>query len=233
MKIFQSKYIQKDLFTVYQLDMLKQRIPAKIPKGTKIEKLKVFGRRLPYALFWYVGRSIRQNFNLFWFKTIGRYGFSSIGKNCVIDGFPSFIWPCSKIKLQNNVRIGKNCVFQGGPNSTIILKNRVTINNGCVITSLFSIEIGENTSIGEYTSIRDYNHAFDNLAVPIKDQGYQGGPIIIGNNCWIGRGCAILPGVVIEEGVIIGANSVVTRNIPANSIAVGSPAKVIKMRTND
>jgi acetyltransferase-like isoleucine patch superfamily enzyme len=53
-------------------------------------------------------------------------------------------------------------------------------------------------------------------------------PIVIGNNVYIGYGCIILPGVTIGDNVVIGANSIVSRDIPSNSVAVGSPARVIK-----
>lgn len=202
-------------------------------QGTVLQKMKAFGFRLPFALIWYTSRWFRQNINLLWMKTFGRYGFRHIGKNVAIDGMPEFVWPCADIRLMNNVRIGKRCVFQGFPESVIILEDRVTINDGCYITSAFSITIGKGTSVGEYTSIRDYNHKFDDITKLIKDQDYFGAPIEIGEGCWIGRGCIILPGVMIGAGAVIGANSVVSKDIPPYSIAVGAPAKVIKMRVNE
>ena len=57
------------------------------------------------------------------------------------------------------------------------------------------------------------------------------GDIVIGDYVWIGGGAIILPGVTIGEGSIIGAGSVVSRDIPPYSVAIGSPAKVIKHRT--
>ena len=55
--------------------------------------------------------------------------------------------------------------------------------------------------------------------------------ITIGDDVWIGANCVILPGVHIHNGAVIGAGSVVTKDIPANAIAVGNPAKIIKYRT--
>jgi len=205
---------------------------ARPATGSTLQKMRAFGPRLPFALVWYFGRWIRQKFNLIWMLTAGRYGFRYIGKNVAIDGMPEFIWPCADIRLMDNVRIGKRCVFQGAPQSKIIIGNKVSINDGCYITSLFSITIGESTSIGEYTSIRDYNHKFDDVHVTIKNQDYYGAPIEIGKDCWIGRGCIILPGVIIGDGAVIGANSVVSKDVPAYSVVAGVPAKVIKMRNN-
>lgn len=199
-------------------------------KGSLTEKISRFGFKLPFACFWYLGRFLKQSFLIIYFKTIGRYGFSKIGSGTIIDGWITFIWPCADIQLGRNSRVGKNCVFQGAPTSKIKIGSQVTINDGCYLTSLFSIKIGDRTAIGEHTSIRDYDHCFENPSVPIKEQGYCGAPIEIGRDCWIGRGCMITAGVTIGEGSVIGANSVVTSNIAPFSVAVGSPARVIRVR---
>lgn len=62
----------------------------------------------------------------------------------------------------------------------------------------------------------------------VNDRPLSSKPVVIENNVWIGELCSVLPGVTIGENSIIGANSVVTKSIPANSITVGNPAKVIK-----
>ncbi|WP_032599622.1 DapH/DapD/GlmU-related protein, partial [Bacteroides fragilis] len=54
------------------------------------------------------------------------------------------------------------------------------------------------------------------------------GPVVIGNNVWIGEGASILPNVTIGDNSIVAAHAVVTKNIPANSIAVGCPARIIR-----
>lgn len=186
---------------------------------------------LASSFAWYIARFIRHGVLRVFFKTIGKYGFRKIGRSVVIDGLPEFLYPGADIKLGDYVRIGKRCVFQGSANSSISIGRRVSINDGCYITSLFSIEIGAGTSIGEYCSIRDYNHGFADATKSVKDQGYYGGPIKIGENCWIGRGAIVLPNVNIGSGVVIGANSVVLDDIPDGAVAVGAPARVIRIRT--
>lgn len=198
--------------------------------GSIIERLNRFGYFLPFALLWYTARYLRQTFWLIFFKTIGRYAFRQVGKGVKIDGMPDIIWPCADIRIGNFVRVGKRCVFQGSPSSRILIDDMVTINDGCYLTAMFAITIGEGTSIGEYTSIRDYNHKFDDLSVSIKNQDYYGAPIEIGKDCWIGRGCMILPGVVIGNGAVVGANSVVTKDVPPYAVVAGIPAKIIKQR---
>ena len=117
--------------------------------------------------------------------------------------FPPFYTDCGK-----NIKIGKN----------------VFINACCRFQDQGGIEIGDGSLIGHNTTIATLNHDFN----PAKRQNLTPSPVKIGKNVWIGSDCTILPGVIIGDGSIIGAGSVVTKSIPANTIAVGNPARVIK-----
>lgn len=87
------------------------------------------------------------------------------------------------------------------------------------------VMIGENTAIAAHvqitTSTHDYHHR------PYRNNRIDE-PIIIGKNVWIGGGAIILPGVSIGDNAVVGAGSVVTKNIPENSLAYGIPARIIK-----
>lgn len=95
------------------------------------------------------------------------------------------------------------------------------------------IHIGDDTMIASNVLITTENHGIDSAAVPYRLQKIVIGDVWIGKNCWIGEKSIILPGVKIGDNSIIGAGSVVTRSIPKNSLAVGSPARVIKTRGPD
>lgn len=97
------------------------------------------------------------------------------------------------------------------------------------------IEIGNNVLFGSRCYITDHNHGIYNGShpdspdtIPSERPLTEDGEVIIGDRCWIGDNVVILPNVHIGEGVIIGANSVVTHDIPAETIAVGAPAKPVK-----
>jgi acetyltransferase-like isoleucine patch superfamily enzyme len=75
--------------------------------------------------------------------------------------------------------------------------------------------------------ITDVNHGIAQGEL-IRKQSLVSKPVRIGNDVWVGAGCSMLPGVTIGDGAVIGARAVVTHDIPAGAIAVGSPAKVIK-----
>jgi acetyltransferase-like isoleucine patch superfamily enzyme len=92
-----------------------------------------------------------------------------------------------------------------------------------------SIYIGSHVLFAAYVMITDHFHTYENINVPIMHQlVYSHGPVIIQDDSWIGFGCHILSGVTIGKHCVIGANSVVTKNIPAYSVVAGSPAEIIK-----
>ena len=114
----------------------------------------------------------------------------------------------------------------------IKIGNNVNIQTDCHISAINSVIIEDNVLIASFVYISDHSHGtcdyFESLISPIKRRLYSKGAVCIGKNVWIGEKATILPGVTVGEGSIIGANSVVTKNIPAYSIACGTPARVIK-----
>lgn len=92
------------------------------------------------------------------------------------------------------------------------------------------ITIGESCLIGPNVVMRTAGHRFDDPRVPIRQQGHIVGDINIEDNVWIGASAVVLGGVHIGTGAVIGAGAVVTRDVAAMAIAVGIPAKVIKLR---
>ena len=99
-------------------------------------------------------------------------------------------------------------------------------NHNLVILDGAKVEIGDNVFIAPNCCITTAGHPIN---IDERNRGLEYAyPIKIGNNVWIGAGVNILPGVTIGDNVTIGAGSVVNKSIPANSIAVGNPCKVIK-----
>ncbi|AZI56563.1 DapH/DapD/GlmU-related protein [Epilithonimonas vandammei] len=114
----------------------------------------------------------------------------------------------------------------------IILGNNININDDCHIACIEKIEIGNNVLIAGKVFISDHLHGdtfYDTLKIAPSDRNLiTKGGVFIEDDVWIGENVSILPGVRIGKGSVIGANSVVTKNIPKYSIAVGSPARCIK-----
>lgn len=97
-----------------------------------------------------------------------------------------------------------------------------------VICARKSITIGTDCLIAEHVSIRDQDHGFG-VGLITSKASYITSPISIGDNVWIGAKTTVTKGVTIGDNSVIGANSVVTCDIPANSVAVGVPARVIRL----
>lgn len=88
------------------------------------------------------------------------------------------------------------------------------------------IYVGDYTMIGPNVTIATAGHP---IQPELRRKGMQYNmPVHIGNNCWIGAGAIILPGVTIGENTVIGAGSVVTKDIPANVVAVGNPCRILR-----
>ena len=102
-----------------------------------------------------------------------------------------------------------------GRNTTILCVNKVTIGDDCMFAS--------------NCFVSDENHGMDpSSGVRYEKQKLTTKPVVLGRNVWVGEKAIILPGVTVGDNAIIGAGSVVTKDVPANTIAVGNPAKVIK-----
>ncbi len=103
------------------------------------------------------------------------------------------------------------------------------LNLGVMIAALELVEIGDHCMFANGCFVTDGDHRFDDPLRPVPWQGFTSkGPTRIGDNVWCGANVVITSGVTIGERCVIGANSVVTRDLPAFSIAAGAPAQVLR-----
>lgn len=163
-----------------------------------------------------------------------RRRFGAFGRSIII-------WhPYTLIGLKN-IHVGDNTILEKDIQLTARSVNAsspyIKIGNGCLIrkgshiTAIESITIGDNLLTGTNIYITDNSHGMTDYASlhtpPTNREIISKGRVIIGNNVWIGNNVCIMPGVTIGDGVVIGANSIVTHDIPAYSVAAGIPAKKI------
>lgn len=104
---------------------------------------------------------------------------------------------------------------------------RCYVNRHTMLDASERIEIGEETMIGPFCYITDHDHGFGRGVAP-GAAPLVSVPTRIGNRCWLGAHVSILKGVTIGDGAVIGAGSVVTKDIPANAVCAGVPARVIR-----
>lgn len=186
-------------------------------------------------------------------RLIQKYGFGScgervkIGENVEIVGFPGNIHLGKRVVIgdgarlvctdeQSSIVIGPSTVIQPrailetGPGGRIELGLKNSVNPFCVLYGYGGLKTGEYVRIATHTVIIPANHVFDDPETPITRQGLSKKGITIGNDVWIGCNCSILDGVHIADGCVIAAGSVVNRNVQANSVVGGVPAKLLKIR---
>ena len=136
---------------------------------------------------------------------------------------------------EGRLEIGKQVLFEPGVWITAPDRARVRIgggtflNQGVMIAAVELVEIGEHCMLANGCFVTDGAHRFDDPDRPVPWQGFTTkGPTRLGANVWLGANVVVTSGVTIGERCVIGANSVVTRDIPAFSVAAGAPAKVLR-----
>ncbi|MBN2147184.1 MAG: acyltransferase, partial [Anaerolineales bacterium] len=160
----------------------------------------------------------------------------SVGQSCIIEDYV-FIDALSQkgVVLGNNVTIAKYSTIQC---TGVIQELGVGVDiedNSAVGAYSFlggqgGIRIGKNVIMGPKVNIFSENHCFDQLDIPIRLQPTERRGVVIEDNCWIGANSTIVDGVTIHGGSVVAAGSVVSKDVPPNSIVGGVPARVIKER---
>ena len=166
------------------------------------------------------------------------YPFASIGRN-VSFHFTSKVsrQRSPRISLGSSVRLLEYAwlnVATGDPTGepTIVIDDNCTIGFGSIVSAKNCVHLERGILVGQNVVIQDHNHAYEDLQVPVINQGItNGGRIRIGEGSWIGRGAAILCSrgdLTIGRHCIVSANSVVTRSIPDYCVVFGMPATIIR-----
>jgi acetyltransferase-like isoleucine patch superfamily enzyme len=162
--------------------------------------------------------------------------FGAFGEGSIV------MYPWNTLYGERWMRIGRNVMI--GPEVTlsvgitpdqvpisdpvIVIGDGCLINKGTAIVAHFSVVIGNDVFTGHNCYITDQNHDYRDLTRPIGAQSMPEQPVRIGSGSWLGHGVVVLPGVTIGEHVTVAAGSVVTTDIPDRSVAVGSPARVVR-----
>ena len=135
------------------------------------------------------------------------------------------------IRIGDGVALDRGTVLlvSGDANGAekIVIGRQTYVNRSTMIDASERIEIGAKCMVGPFCYITDHDHAFGG-GIDLGSGEFVAAPTRIGERCWLGAHVTILKGVTIGEGSVIGAGSVVTRSLPANVVAVGNPARVVK-----
>jgi acetyltransferase-like isoleucine patch superfamily enzyme len=156
-----------------------------------------------------------------------------------------------RLKLDGLAFVGPRCSLQVGRNAVLDLgrwswvghgceirvhEGRVSIGaktvlgQECTISAFQHVSIGRECVIADRVMIIDFDHGMVEVERPIRLQGIYKRDVRVGNNVWIGYGACILRGVTVGDNAVIGTNAVVTKDVPANAVVGGVPARLIRMR---
>ena len=150
--------------------------------------------------------------------------------------YPVYMRGKKSLEYKNGMNIGYGCRFDllNTEKTTLYLGKNFEMGDYCHIVAIDEVSIGDNCLVASKVFISDCSHgSYSGATCSMPDQAPRSRdlisrPVSIGNNVWLGENVVVLAGAHIGDGCIIGANSVVTSDIPSNSIAVGVPARVIK-----
>jgi lipopolysaccharide O-acetyltransferase len=144
--------------------------------------------------------------------------------------FPFYFRNSGNIKVEAGLSLGVGCRIDVHPGAMLGIGKNVQINDYCHIGCAGTVLIGDDSLIASKVFISDHDHAIRQVGSKPSETGLIVRPVTIGRRVWIGEGVAILKGVKIGDDAIIGANSVVTRDVPAATIVAGNPARLIRKR---
>jgi acetyltransferase-like isoleucine patch superfamily enzyme len=158
------------------------------------------------------------------------------GKRLQTDGI-CFI--CPGVKFE----IGRDAVLRIGRWSWVGHGSKIRVHEGevsigaktvmgqeCTISAYQRVEIGRECIIADRVMLIDFDHGVVEVERPIRLQGIYKRDVRVGSNVWMGYGACVLRGVSIGDNSIVGTNAVVTKDVPANAVVGGVPARVLRMR---
>jgi acetyltransferase-like isoleucine patch superfamily enzyme len=197
------------------------RVPAAvIPTIRFLARNGMLNRR--YGLL--LGRYLRRRF----FTKAGRRwrtkGLVFFGRGLELEiaakgrvDFGRFVWIGDKTKIrchEGRVEIG----------------DKTVMGQECTISAYQQVRIGQQCVIADRAMFIDFDHGVVEVERPIRLQGIYKRDVVVGSNVWIGYGACVLRGVSVGDNSIVGTNSVVTKDVPANAVVAGIPARIIRMR---
>ncbi|HET7574671.1 MAG TPA: acyltransferase [Solirubrobacterales bacterium] len=172
---------------------------------------------------------------LLW-RYLWRRGLTPAGRRWRTDG-PVFFGRRLELKVEPRGRIHFGRFVWIGDGSKIRCHEgqveigaKTVMGQECTISAYQRVRIGEQCVIADRAMFIDFDHGVVEVERPIRLQGIYKRDVEVGNNVWIGYGACILRGVRVGDNSVIGTNAVVTRDVPANAVVGGVPARILRMR---
>ena len=158
------------------------------------------------------------------------------GKRLQTDGL-AFICPGVKLEIKPGatLHLGRWSWLGNGTKvrvheGEVRVGAKTVLGQECTISAYQHVSIGRECIVADRVMFIDFDHGVVDVDRPIREQGIYKRDVRVGHNVWIGYGACVLRGCTLGDNAIVGTNSVVTRDLPANAVAAGIPAKVLRMR---
>jgi acetyltransferase-like isoleucine patch superfamily enzyme len=158
------------------------------------------------------------------------------GRRLGLDGL-AFIGPKVTLQIGRDARVelGRWSWLGEGTKircheGVVSIGAKTVLGQECTISAYQRVSIGRECVVADRAMFIDFDHGTVEVERPIRLQGIYKRDVQVGNNVWIGYGACILRGVTIGDNAVIGTLSVVTKDVPANAVVGGVPAKVLRMR---
>lgn len=158
-----------------------------------------------------------------------RGAFRTLGENVILENGVLVFHP-EQISIGDNVYVGHYAILKGYYRNEMRISSNVWIGQQCFLHSAGGLTIEDNVGIGPGVRILTARHADRSRDDLILFGAPESAPVTLASGCNIGVGAVILPGVRVGRGAQIGAGAVVNRSVPDFAVAVGVPARVVKMR---
>jgi acetyltransferase-like isoleucine patch superfamily enzyme len=172
---------------------------------------------------------------LLW-RYLWRRFLTSAGRRWTSDG-PFFLGRGLELKIEprGRIRFGRFVWIGDGTKircheGVVEIGDKTVMGQECTISAYQRVRIGEQCVIADRAMFIDFDHGIVEVERPIRLQGIYKRDVEVGNNVWIGYGACILRGVSVGDNSVIGTNAVVVKDVPANAIVGGVPARIIRMR---
>jgi len=162
---------------------------------------------------------------------IGSSASLSIGNNLNFGGHSIIRTNQNHWYFGDNISISTHCAIfarEKKIEGIFTMGNGSNISDNTIIDVCANVSIGKSVAIGNGCTIFTHNHIYTDKSKAAWKGGVITGPVTIADNCWIGANVTIMPGVTIGKHSVVGAGSVVTKDVPAEVIVGGVPAKIIK-----
>ncbi|WP_445151894.1 acyltransferase [Baekduia sp. Peel2402] len=185
-------------------------------------------------------RFARRNGMLNWkyARLVARLGYWKLrlGRRLKLDGL-AFI--CPGVKLE----IGRGATLRLGRWSWLGHGCKVRVHEGecsigaktvlgqeCTISAFQNVSIGRECILADRVMLIDFDHGVVEVERPIRAQGIYKRDVRVGHNVWVGYGACFLRGATVGDNCVIGTNAVITKDVPADAVVAGAPARVLRMR---